>query len=70
MTGVVRTYTIIHAAPEELAPIPYAIVVSDREDDRRVAARADGELSWLRVGAQVTLHPDERFGMRCQRAPD
>jgi uncharacterized OB-fold protein len=68
MTGVVRTYTIIHAAPQELAPIPYAVVVADESDGTRLAARADGDLSWLRVGASVSLLADERFGMRCERS--
>ena len=66
MTGVVKTYTTIHVAPEELAPLPYAVVIADRSDRGRVAARADGDLSWLRVGAEVDLVADERFGMRCQ----
>ncbi len=68
MTGVVKTYTIIHVAPEELAPLPYAVVIADSSQLGRVAARADGDLSWLRVGAEVVLLADERFGMRCESA--
>lgn len=68
MTGVVRTFTIIHVAPAEFAPLPYAVVVVDTEDDRRLAARADGDLSWLRVGARSALEQDERFGLRCRLA--
>jgi uncharacterized OB-fold protein len=67
MTGTVRTYTIIHVAPVEFEPVPYAVVVADASDGTRAAARADGELSWLHVGAEVVLTPDERFGLRCTR---
>jgi uncharacterized OB-fold protein len=66
MTASVATYTVIHVAPDALAPIPYAVVVVDDGDGRRVAARADGDLSWLGVGTAVRLEPDERFGMRCR----
>jgi uncharacterized OB-fold protein len=68
MTGTVVTYTVIHVAPEALAPIPYAVVVLDDENGRRLAARADGDLAWLGIGAAVQLEPDDRFGMRCAPA--
>jgi uncharacterized OB-fold protein len=66
MTASVATYTVIHVAPDTLAPIPYAVVVVDDGDGRRVAARADGDLAWLEVGAAVELESDERFGVRCR----
>lgn len=65
MTALVKTYTVIHVAPDGLAPMPYAVVIADDSERGRVAARADGDLSWLRVGAEVALAPDERFGIRC-----
>jgi uncharacterized OB-fold protein len=67
MTGAVVTYTIIHVSSKELAPVPYAVVVADA-DGRRVAARADGDTSWLHVGAEVELADDERFGLRASAA--
>lgn len=66
MNAVVRTYTIIYVAPEEFAPSPYAVVVVDASDERRLAVRADGDLSWLDVGAPAVLEEDARFGLRCR----
>jgi uncharacterized OB-fold protein len=65
MSATVKTYTIIYVAAQELAPLPYAVVVADAEDGQRVAARADGDLTWLAVGARVLLCPHERYGMQC-----
>ena len=64
MKGTVATYTVIHVAPEDLGPMPYAVVVVDADDGRRLAARADGDLSWLSIGAVVALEADDRFGLR------
>lgn len=66
MNGIAATYTVIHVAPEEFAPAPYAVVVVDTDDDRRLAMRADGNLSWLGVGVPVVVEEDERFGLRCR----
>jgi uncharacterized OB-fold protein len=63
---MIKTYTVIHVAPKDLAPLPYAVVIVDDPERGRVAARADGDLSWLRVGARVALVADERFGLRCE----
>lgn len=68
MTGVVKTYTIIHVAPEAFAPSPYAVVVVDTGDERLIAGRADGDLAWLSIGARVAVKQDVQFGLRCQPA--
>jgi len=67
VTGTVITYTVIHVSSAELAPVPYAVVIADA-DGRRVAARADGDVSWLHVGAEAELAGDERFGLRASAA--
>lgn len=67
MTGTVVTYTVIHVSSADLAPVPYAVIVAD-VDGRRVAARLDGETSWLHVGAAIELVEDERFGLRAGAA--
>jgi uncharacterized OB-fold protein len=67
VTGTVVTYTVIHVSSAEFEPLPYAVVVAD-SGGRRVAARADGDTSWLHVGAEVELTEDERFGLRAKGA--
>jgi len=64
MTGRIKTFTVIHVASAALEPIPYAVVIVDTPTGRR-AARADGELSWIAVGASCLLSDDDRYGARC-----
>lgn len=64
MSGRIATFTVIHVAPPALDPVPYAVVIVDTPDGRR-AARADGELSWLAVGASCLLRDDDQYGARC-----
>jgi uncharacterized OB-fold protein len=64
----VRTFTVIHVGSERFAPTPYAVVIAEAEDGRTFAARADGELGWLRIGASLELVPDDAYG-HVARAP-
>jgi uncharacterized OB-fold protein len=50
MTGTVETFTTIHVGLDGQRDNPYAVVVVDLEGER-VCARAEGDLSWLGVGA-------------------
>jgi hypothetical protein len=67
MIGVVVTYTVIRVAAAEFEPIPYAVAILDT-DGGRVAARADGDLSWIEIDRAAVVEPDERFGLRCRAA--
>jgi hypothetical protein len=58
----VRTFTVIHVASQRFAPTPYAVVIAEDQDGRAVAARADGELGWLRIGAPLELAPHDAYG--------
>lgn len=64
MTGSVETFTVIHVATAALEPVPYAVVIVNTPIGRR-AARADGELSWIVVGASCLLRDDDRYGALC-----
>lgn len=55
MTGTITTFTIIHIGPEGPEPRPYAVVVARTSDGKSVAARADGDLSWLAIGNPVSI---------------
>jgi DUF35 OB-fold domain, acyl-CoA-associated len=65
MTGVIETFTVIHVAPAALEPTPYAVVIVDTPAGRR-AARADGDLSWIAMGASCLLQDDDRHGALCR----
>ncbi len=54
MTATVTTFTIIHIGSEGPEPTPYAVVVAQGGDGKSVAARADGDLSWLAIGNPVS----------------
>lgn len=55
MTGTITTFTVIHIGPQGPEPTPYAVVVARTSDGKSVAARADGELSWLAIGKPVWI---------------
>lgn len=55
MTATVTTFTIIHIGSEGPEPTPYAVVVAQGDDGKSVAARADGDLSWLAIGNPVRI---------------
>lgn len=54
MTATITTFTVIHIGfqgPET----PYAVVLARTDDGGSVAARADGDLTWLAVGRPVRI---------------
>ena len=55
MTATITTFTVIHIGPHGPEPTPYAVVVAQTSDGRSVAARADGDLSWLAIGNAVRI---------------
>lgn len=55
MTATITTFTVIHIGPQGPEPTPYAVVVAQTNDGKSVAARADGELSWLAIGNPVWI---------------
>jgi uncharacterized OB-fold protein len=55
--GVVHTYTTIHVGVDGTAERPYAVVVVDVDGDRR-CAQAEGDLSWLSIGARAQVNAD------------
>lgn len=55
MTATITTFTIIHIGSEGPEPTPYAVVMAQTEDGKSVAARAEGDLSWLAIGNHVRI---------------
>jgi uncharacterized OB-fold protein len=55
MTATITTFTIIHIGSQGPEPTPYAVVVARSDDGKSVAARADGDLSWLAIGNPVRV---------------
>jgi uncharacterized OB-fold protein len=55
MTATITTFTIIHVGSQGPEPTPYAVVVAQGDDGTSVAARADGDLSWLAIGRPVRI---------------
>ena len=55
MTATITTYTVIHVGSQGPEPTPYAVVVARSDDGKSVAARADGDLSWLAIGKPVRI---------------
>lgn len=58
MSGTVHTFTTIHIGADPDDTTPYAVVVIDA-DGTRSAARAEGDLSWLAIGAEVECETRE-----------
>lgn len=54
MTGVVHTFTVIHIGMDGPEESPYAVIVAEVDGGLRTA-RAEGDLSWLAIGAPVVL---------------
>jgi uncharacterized OB-fold protein len=55
MTATITTFTVIHIGPQGPEPTPYAVVLAQTSDGKSVAARADGDLSWLAIGNPVLI---------------
>ena len=55
MTATITTFTVIHIGSQGPEPTPYAVVVAQTDDGKSVAARADGDLSWLAIGNPVRI---------------
>ena len=55
MTATITTFTVIHIGLHGPEPTPYAVVVAQTDDGRSVAARADGDVSWLAIGTPVRI---------------
>jgi uncharacterized OB-fold protein len=55
MTANITTFTIIHIGSHGPEPTPSAVVVAQTDGGRSVAARADGDLSWLAIGNPVRI---------------
>jgi uncharacterized OB-fold protein len=55
MTATITTFTIIHIGSEGPEPTPYGVVVAREDSGKSVAARADGDLSWLAIGNPVRI---------------
>jgi uncharacterized OB-fold protein len=55
MTATITTFTIIHIGSQGPEPSPYAVVVAQSDNGKPVAARADGDLSWLAIGNPVRI---------------
>jgi uncharacterized OB-fold protein len=55
MTATIATFTVIHIGFQGPEPTPYAVVVAQTDDGKSVAARADGDLSWLAIGNPVRI---------------
>lgn len=56
MSARVVTFSAIHVGTGRPSD-PYAVVIADDADRGRVAARADGDLSWLAIGETVEIEP-------------
>ncbi len=55
MTGTVTSFTVIHTGGQGPEAAPYAVVVAQIDEGASHAARADGDLSWLAIGASVQI---------------
>lgn len=55
MIATITTFTIIHIGSQGPEPTPYAVVVAQTDDGKSVAARAEGDLSWLTIGNPVRI---------------
>jgi uncharacterized OB-fold protein len=55
VTATITTFTVIHIGFDGPQDAPYAVVIAQTDDGGSLAARADGDLSWLAVGSPVTI---------------